>query len=150
MISVSFIPCPSFLLTLDPCLDAQRSKKRRSSKRKNASPFSSADVLDALLDIPISNSEQQLSAPGLIPANDMSRWSLPEKPRVPTPIAVKQKELPRLMPAWDKDFWRVYGNKIRVNGTIEGICDLSLVIGGAHCVNGVTGIQIGHEIAQKN
>ena len=29
-----------------------------------------------------------------------------------------------MMPAWDSDFWRVYGNKLRVNGTAEGICEL--------------------------
>lgn len=29
-----------------------------------------------------------------------------------------------MMPTWDSDFWRVYGNKLRVNGTAEGICEL--------------------------
>ena len=29
-----------------------------------------------------------------------------------------------MMPSWDSDFWRVYGNKLRVNGTAEGICKL--------------------------
>lgn len=29
-----------------------------------------------------------------------------------------------MMPAWDSDFWSVYGNKLRVNGTAEGICEL--------------------------
>lgn len=25
---------------------------------------------------------------------------------------------------WDSDFWRVYGNKLRVYGTVEEVCDL--------------------------
>ena len=29
-----------------------------------------------------------------------------------------------MMPPFDSDFWRVYGNKLRVNGTAEGICVL--------------------------
>ena len=31
---------------------------------------------------------------------------------------------PRLMPPWESDFWNVYGNKLRVNGTLEGVCIL--------------------------
>lgn len=33
-------------------------------------------------------------------------------------------ETGRRLPAWDSDFWKVYGNKLRVNGTMEGVCDL--------------------------
>lgn len=28
------------------------------------------------------------------------------------------------MPPWDSDFWNTYGNKLRVNGTVEGVCVL--------------------------
>ena len=31
----------------------------------------------------------------------------------------------RLMPRWNSDFWNVYGNLLRVNGTVEGVCDLT-------------------------
>ncbi|KAI9713645.1 MAG: hypothetical protein M1812_006617 [Candelaria pacifica] len=30
-----------------------------------------------------------------------------------------------LMPPFTSDFWRVYGNKLRVFGTVEGVCDLN-------------------------
>ncbi|KAL9603936.1 MAG: hypothetical protein Q9219_000874 [cf. Caloplaca sp. 3 TL-2023] len=30
----------------------------------------------------------------------------------------------RRMPAWESTFWELYGNKLRVNGTVEGVCDL--------------------------
>ncbi|KAL8890455.1 MAG: hypothetical protein Q9215_002422 [Flavoplaca cf. flavocitrina] len=33
-------------------------------------------------------------------------------------------ETGRRLPAWDSDFWKVYGNKLRVNGTMEGVCNL--------------------------
>ena len=29
-----------------------------------------------------------------------------------------------MMPPFDSHFWEVYGNKLRVNGTMEGVCDL--------------------------
>ena len=33
--------------------------------------------------------------------------------------------IPTFMPHFENDFWRVYGNKLRVNGTVEEVCDLS-------------------------
>ena len=30
-----------------------------------------------------------------------------------------------LIPSWDTEFWRTHGNKLRVFGTIEEVCDLS-------------------------
>lgn len=30
-----------------------------------------------------------------------------------------------MMPPFDSHFWVVYGNKLRVNGTQEGLCDVS-------------------------
>ena len=29
-----------------------------------------------------------------------------------------------MMPPFDSHFWEIYGNKLRVNGTLEGVCDL--------------------------
>ncbi|KAL8777011.1 MAG: hypothetical protein Q9213_008040 [Squamulea squamosa] len=56
------------------------------------------------------------------------------RPRTPDPEAKPElrsdakvdNETGRRLPAWESDFWRVYGNKLRVNGTIEGVCDLGL------------------------
>lgn len=31
----------------------------------------------------------------------------------------------RLIPAWTNDFWKTYGNKLRVYGTVEEQCDLT-------------------------
>ncbi|KAL8728007.1 MAG: hypothetical protein Q9166_005678 [cf. Caloplaca sp. 2 TL-2023] len=33
-------------------------------------------------------------------------------------------ETGKRLPAWDSDFWKVYGNKVRVYGTVEGVCKL--------------------------
>ncbi|CAL8580912.1 hypothetical protein XPA_006628 [Xanthoria parietina] len=54
------------------------------------------------------------------------------RPRTPS-AEVKSKAEPepeidnetgRRLPAWESDFWKVYGNKLQVNGTMEGVCDL--------------------------
>ena len=31
-----------------------------------------------------------------------------------------------MMPHWASEFWKIYGNKLRINGTIEGVCDLAI------------------------
>ena len=39
-------------------------------------------------------------------------------------IAPAIKESATMMPPWESDFWYKYCNKLRVNGTVEGVCDL--------------------------
>jgi len=51
-------------------------------------------------------------------------WDTPLPP-VPKVLDASEQPASRLMPPWDSDFWNVYGNKLRVNGTVEGHCDLS-------------------------
>ena len=31
-----------------------------------------------------------------------------------------------MMPHWASKFWKIYGNKLRINGTVEGVCDLAI------------------------
>ncbi|KAL9001564.1 MAG: hypothetical protein Q9169_000139 [Polycauliona sp. 2 TL-2023] len=49
-------------------------------------------------------------APGMKPKPEMKRKI--------------DNETGRRLPAWESDFWKVYGNKLQVNGTMEGVCDL--------------------------
>lgn len=37
----------------------------------------------------------------------------------------KRRDNRKLLPPWDTDFWAVYGNKLRVFGTEEEVCDLT-------------------------
>ncbi|KAL8672079.1 MAG: hypothetical protein Q9168_003439 [Polycauliona sp. 1 TL-2023] len=54
------------------------------------------------------------------------------QPKKPAPGTKAKPELEnkidnetgRRLPAWESDFWKVYGNKLQVNGTMEGVCDL--------------------------
>ncbi|KAI4260993.1 MAG: hypothetical protein L6R42_003796, partial [Xanthoria sp. 1 TBL-2021] len=44
----------------------------------------------------------------------------------PEPEPKIDNETGRRLPAWESDFWKVYGNKLQVNGTMEGVCNLGL------------------------
>ncbi|KAI9702583.1 MAG: hypothetical protein M1836_001063 [Candelina mexicana] len=41
------------------------------------------------------------------------------------PMPLPAHDTVTLMPPFTSDFWRVYGNKLRVFGTVEGVCDLN-------------------------
>ncbi|KAL9015273.1 MAG: hypothetical protein Q9173_000071 [Seirophora scorigena] len=80
-------------------------------------PFSHATVFDLLGDIP--------------PDEDRATLSLqPQKTN--RPVSAKQAkrnkrveaEKGKRMPGWESSFWETYGNKLRVNGTLEGVCDV--------------------------
>lgn len=49
-----------------------------------------------------------------------TRTVTPRRSGVETPI-----QRPEMMPPFDSRFWKTYGNKLRVFGTVEGLCDLS-------------------------
>lgn len=87
--------------------------------KQNTSTFSHPGMFDVLGDCS-SNDEHE-------PTSEESALGLQElKERVPMELSsAPMKVISNLMPSWDSDFWNVYGNKLRVNGTVEGICDLS-------------------------
>ena len=76
-------------------------KARKSKLGKPANNFAHKGMFDSLLDLPA-------DMDGVIES-----------------IAAQQPE-PQyvMMPAFDSHFWEVYGNKLRVNGTVEGVCNL--------------------------
>ena len=54
---------------------------------------------------------------------DEDVYQRPVQPRRPSAQSRQiLAERGKRMPAWDSDFWNVYGNKLRVNGTREGVC----------------------------
>ncbi|KAL8990477.1 MAG: hypothetical protein Q9177_000871 [Variospora cf. flavescens] len=81
------------------------------------SPFSHATVFDLLGDIP--------------PDEDLATLSL-QPQKTDRPVSAKQAkrnrrveaEKGKRMPGWENSFWETYGNKLRVNGTLEGVCDV--------------------------
>ena len=76
-------------------------KTRKPKFRKAANKFAHKGMFDSLLDLPV----------------DMDGASESIAGRHPEPQYV-------MMPPFDSHFWEVYGNKLRVNGTIEGVCNL--------------------------
>lgn len=108
---------------LDISNQSQSKGKGSKGKGKKQSPpptapsrFSHRTKFDLLGDIPSDEDPTSLS---LLPHSSINRGSpaSEKRGRVPTTGA--------MMPPFNSDFWTVYGNKLRVNGTLEQFCSLS-------------------------
>ena len=81
--------------------------KRSRKKAKEPSRFSHAGRYDVLEDLDLDFQEASISE---------SHGS--------TKAAAPSDHEFTMMPRYDSHFWVVYGNKLRVNGTVEGVCDM--------------------------
>ncbi|KAL8873587.1 MAG: hypothetical protein Q9174_000979 [Haloplaca sp. 1 TL-2023] len=84
-----------------------------STSDSKRSTFSHANSFDLLGDIP--SDEDPIT---LLPRPKKTSFEPPKSNRP------KEGEIGKRMPGWDSDFWNVYGNKLRVNGTIEQTCQV--------------------------
>lgn len=84
---------------------AKKSKRKSHDTAARSTNFSHATMFDLLSDMP--SSDDGLGVP-------LAR------PLVPKPSTPRFT----MMPPFDSDFWNVYGDKLRVNGTVEGVCNL--------------------------
>lgn len=133
---------------------AKKSKKSSdkppvpSSPRKATSAFSHAGRFDLLLDLAADEDEVLVDvAADEVPPSDVNAqpmtgtemWGeaeyLPPVSHYPPPQmgsdGLPGRPIAQWIPAWDSGFWDVYGNKLRVNGTVEGICILNCPRDGA-------------------
>lgn len=106
---------------------SKRGSNSKSVKASGNSNFAHATIFDLLGDIPADDS---LSSPGRQvktptkkqghsphPSNSSSINYKPVLP--PAMVALHQNTM---MPPFQNDFWNIYSNRLRVNGTVEGIC----------------------------
>lgn len=112
-------------------LQSKKAKKPKKEVKKMKSAFAHTGMFDLLREI---NEEEGAmdyedlgpedeEPPAAMAAPQDNQWN-PPPPPVPRPLGDGDHKVSRYMPSWDSDFWNVYGNKLRVNGTVEGICDL--------------------------
>ena len=100
----------------------QKKAKKAATKAKTA--FAHAGMFDLLQEESGDGNEdvdenlRPTARPGI---HSRSASSL----AVPEALSVEGKAATKMMPPWKSDFWNVYGNKLRVNGTVEGICDMT-------------------------
>lgn len=97
-------------VTIEPQPTKSKTKAKKSKRKSNdtaarSTNFSHATMFDLLGDMP--SSDDDLGVPLARPLNPK-----PSTPRF------------TMMPPFDSDFWNVYGDKLRVNGTVEGVCNL--------------------------
>ena len=97
-------------VTTKPQPAKSKSKAKKSKRKSNEiaardTAFSHATRFDLLGDMPSSDDGLETSiARTLVPKSSKARFTM--------------------MPPFDSDFWNVYGNKLRVNGTVEGVCHI--------------------------
>ena len=116
---------------------ADKPKKKKAKKDRDQTQLSSAFSHPNLFDVLGSQSshngdddyddeefftpDEEVEAPqtpaGMPDEDDLISWSTPPK--------VKRKVVSSMMPPWDSHFWTHYANKLRVNGTAEGVCVLA-------------------------
>ena len=98
-----------------------RKPKRPAKKAMKPSAFSHATRFDLLGDM---SSEEEQRDETLESALRSPHHSLNMAMEDNSPQQLELKAA-TMMPQFDSDFWRVYGNKLRVFGTVENVCDLT-------------------------
>ena len=111
---------------------SSKKKKSKAVKKKSRTAFSHTGMFDLLEDLQTDDESsndgdieheytEQSAVTDLTPMDDRE----PHKRTPSEVLSSSDQPAPRLMPRWDSDFWNVYGNLLRVNGTVEGVCDLT-------------------------
>ncbi|MCJ1473203.1 hypothetical protein MMC13_001854 [Lambiella insularis] len=114
--------------------DSEKKKIKGKGKEKEKTLFSHAGRYDVLQGASGNNEEDEeehfedvhaenTTANILVGAPVTNEWIVRDSP--PKVLRGAGSTPSRLMPPWGSDFWNVYGNKLRVNGTREGVCRLS-------------------------
>lgn len=115
-------------------IKSKRGSNSKSVKALGNSNFAHATIFDLLGDIPADDS---LSSPGRqvkTPTKKQGHSPHPSKssnitynPVLPPAIIALHDNT--MMPPFQNDFWNIYSNRLRVNGTVEGICSFGDVTG---------------------
>lgn len=97
-------------VTIEPQPTKSKSKTKKSKRKSNdaaarSTNFSHATKFDVLGDMSSSEDDLKTSCASTF-------VSKPVTPQF------------TMMPPFDSDFWNVYGDKLRVNGTVEGLCNV--------------------------
>lgn len=98
-----------------------RKPKKAAKRMMKRTAFSHATVFDMLGDM--SSEEQQENPPleATVTSQPDSSYRAPKE----TSQQLPQPKISTMMPQFESGFWRVYGNKLRVFGTVENVCDLN-------------------------
>ncbi|KAK8202203.1 hypothetical protein M8818_005730 [Zalaria obscura] len=120
----------------------QKNKKSKNKNKNNVAPrpgpasagrFAHATAFDHFRDSP--SDEEETEEEEVLDFDNLQSSDVPAATPVVSDTdgvtapntwgSVMEEWVPmRLMPRFDSDFWKVYGNKLRVFGTVEGMCPL--------------------------
>lgn len=108
-------------------IKSKRGSNGKPVRASGSSNFAHANIFDLLGDIPaddsISSPEKQVKIPtkkGNHSHHPSDSSPITYNPILP-PATVPLHKF-TMMPSFQSDFWNIYSNRLRVNGTVEGIC----------------------------
>ena len=117
-------------------LQAKKAKKPKKPNKQSPKPksaFAHTGMFDILAELDTDDTDEAVdfedlesedeTTPLLAGAAPSDQTNTPPPPAVKT-LGEGERPVSRFMPVWKSDFWNVYGNLLRVNGTAEGLCDL--------------------------
>lgn len=107
-----------------PSNKASKKTREKDVKPAQQSRYASANIFESLQAQP-DEAQDSLQDSDAEPRNSKSSSGRPtESKRVKGLATNGRSGRADLMPPWHSTFWKVYGNKLRVFGTAEGVCEL--------------------------
>ncbi|MCJ1246045.1 hypothetical protein MMC30_003249 [Trapelia coarctata] len=120
--------------TMPKSKKAKKPKKPKKETTKPKSAFAHFGMFDLLEELNMDGADKGVDfedmeddneeTPLLAAAPNPDGWKIAAPPALKS-LGECDQHVSQFMPVWKSDFWNVYGNKLRVNGTVEGICDLT-------------------------
>lgn len=106
----------------------KRKVKRRAAASDPKTKFSHSNVYSSLLDLdnprPVDAVEETPTSTSR--GGPRSKTAEQDLGKELNKLKISHRKANRkLIPPWSTNFWNVYGNKLRVNGTVEEMCDLT-------------------------
>jgi len=119
--------------TILPAKKPKKPKKPKKEAQKPYSAFAHAGRFDLLGESNMDGANDGVDVEDMKPDDENTPlqeaapqpdiWDLPAPP-VKETVGTSDKPVSKFMPDWESVFWNVYGNKLRVYGTVEEMCDL--------------------------
>jgi len=106
-------------------LDAEEDFIEKLSKKKKEKQATDDAAAAAKSRFGHSNPFEALAQAASTPSSSRPASAATQTSTVESKVEIDGTDSDKLIPQWDSDFWKTYGNKLRVYGTQEEECDLT-------------------------
>ncbi|KAK7514655.1 ribonuclease H-like domain-containing protein [Phyllosticta citriasiana] len=105
----------------------EEERDTKSAEARNETRYSSQNPYDQLANVDSEFNEEDEGFDEVDTLESQGKWDEVQTKAEQAPLAIEmgQREPMALMPRFESDFWSVYGNKLRVFGTVESVWKLT-------------------------